>query len=853
VFRKIKLKFLIETFRLAIILLGIFFMPNVIRAEDSSISDLPELDTADQEDPLASPNAISSKIDFSCEDSINIVLDNKDLFLSGNAEILYDEAQLKAEKITFNWEKNNLSAYKGANQLGEVQEVFFKEKEDVYLIDQLHYNIDSKKAICHNFITKQFNSIADFKYIKKVDDSEFYIKEGSFTTCKLKDRHFNIFSKKAKLLKGKKVITGPFNLHFREVPSPLGFFFGIFPASKELQSGILFPDFGLSSSSEFYLNKFGYYLAINDYLGLALTASFESEYGTFSFTPTFSYAKRYKYNGMLNYRWQDNSTGIRDENIHELIWEHATIKSWGSVLKASVHLKNRSSSNIATLGKRPVYDSLTKKEEVLKSFINYKNKDLLIFYNFNSSFSYEHNFTNKNSKLVFPNVSLASSKIFPLKLLSKKNTYKGWQENLSFDHTLSFKVEMDNVFEGAAEPVPFTKNLKKIIKNSSYGIKNEFPISLSTKLFKYFNFTSLFTYSEIWYPHYFIYNSQTNKSEKIKKISRLWDFQFSNKLGTNIYGFGEPAEKSKIKVFRHKISPTIKFVYKPEHKNYYQELEHLPSGDKKYFCKFEKSVYGCPGKDASAILSFDLTNNLEFKLKQTDEGEPYEPIPFIKSISIGTGYDFLAKAFKMQDIYFKIENDFFKKLSEVSFKVGLDPYINDGKKRIPKLALRKENRLGEISNVEFNLSLNINPASLKNLKNKNKQANNDIEVANGNEGEDHGSKTATDFSIPWKLNLRYIYNYQRQLPINKAYKASKSISFEGDLNITKKWKIAYTGNYDINNKKFNFIELSLNRDLHCWEMSFIWHPKIENMGFEFSLKVKEAILKHIKYRSKGKL
>ena len=74
--------------------------------------------------------------------------------------------------------------------------------------------------------------------VKKNELDELYIHDAKYTTCNLADPHFHIATKKLKVIPGKKVISGPFHLKFGNVPTPLGFIFGMFPQPKETVSGI---------------------------------------------------------------------------------------------------------------------------------------------------------------------------------------------------------------------------------------------------------------------------------------------------------------------------------------------------------------------------------------------------------------------------------------------------------------------------------------------------------------------------------------------------------------------------------------------------------------------------------------
>ena len=58
------------------------------------------------------------------------------------------------------------------------------------------------------------------------------------------------------------------------------------------------------------------------------------------------------------------------------------------------------------------------------------------------------------------------------------------------------------------------------------------------------------------------------------------------------------------------------------------------------------------------------------------------------------------------------------------------------------------------------------------------------------------------------------------------------------FNPTRAWRISYGLNYDIEGRKLTAQNLSVYRDLHCWEARFSWHPTGFNSGFYFKINIK---------------
>jgi len=101
-----------------------------------------------------------------------------------------------------------------------------------------------------------------------------------------------------------------------------------------------------------------------------------------------------------------------------------------------------------------------------------------------------------------------------------------------------------------------------------------------------------------------------------------------------------------------------------------------------------------------------------------------------------------------------------------------------------------------------------------------------------------------DFNIPWNLSVNYSFNY------NNYYTGTgvtNTVMLSGDLNITPKWKVQYTTNYDLRAGKLSSAtSFGLYRDLHCWDLSMQWLPFGYFKSYTVTLKVKASILQDLK-------
>lgn len=66
--------------------------------------------------------------------------------------------------------------------------------------------------------------------------------------------------------------------------------------------------------------------------------------------------------------------------------------------------------------------------------------------------------------------------------------------------------------------------------------------------------------------------------------------------------------------------------------------------------------------------------------------------------------------------------------------------------------------------------------------------------------------------------------------------------------MVKKWKVSLRSTYDFSKSKFDSFttEISIQRDLHCWQLSYQWYPLGDSATYDFSLGIKANVLKVLK-------
>lgn len=72
------------------------------------------------------------------------------------------------------------------------------------------------------------------------------------------------------------------------------------------------------------------------------------------------------------------------------------------------------------------------------------------------------------------------------------------------------------------------------------------------------------------------------------------------------------------------------------------------------------------------------------------------------------------------------------------------------------------------------------------------------------------------------------------------------LNFNGNVDLTAKWRVGITSGYDFILKKLSYTRLNFHRDLDSWKMDFTWVP-FGNSTYYFFIGVKSSVLSDLKY------
>ena len=283
-------------------------------------------------------------------DSLYYDMVNRKVYIYNKGDIKYGDKSLQADYMRINMNNNEIYAYGKADTVDgkptQTQPVF-TDAGTSFTMDTITYNFDSEKALIRGVATQQGDGWLVGGRIKKHPDNSINIQQGKYTTCDHTDHpHFYLAMTKAKVIPGKKIITGPAYLVMEDVPIyPLCIPEAFFPISQGAKSGLLMPTYGEDGMRGFFLRGLGYYFIINQHMDLAVTGGFYT-LGSWEVNASSRYVKRYKYSGNVNFDFSCVKTGDKGEadyvkqNNFKFTWTHSQDPKAnpGSTFSASVNL-----------------------------------------------------------------------------------------------------------------------------------------------------------------------------------------------------------------------------------------------------------------------------------------------------------------------------------------------------------------------------------------------------------------------------------------------------------------------------------------------------------------------------------
>nr|WP_299067349.1 putative LPS assembly protein LptD [uncultured Allomuricauda sp.] len=868
---------------------GDFIKPLPIKAHQDSITapllpinilndsiplDSLKIDSVQGKKPL-----LLDQIKYKAKDYVKLSQSDNKIYLYNEAEIYYQDTELKAGVIVMDYIKNEVYAGRLRDSTGTYSQLpFFKQGSNEVRPDSIRFNFDTQKALIWNSRTEQQAGLGELgsdamkvyaEVTKKENDSVYFLSEGKLTTSKdTIDPDYYIRIRKAKFVPKKKIIAGYSNLYIVDVPTPIALPFAYFPLTVGRTAGLIFPTFGNDPNRGYFLQNGGYYLPISDYVDLSVTGDFYTN-GSYGFRTQSIYAKRYKYRGNVNFSYENIITsqkGFDDfsrSSSYNIRISHSqdTKASPNSRFSASVNL---GSSQFFTNSLNQINRANTQ-TNTFASSISY-SKTFPEYPSVNTSLTLTHTQNTRTEESVInmslPTFQASMERIFPF--AKRDGLKKGIIQNVNFQYDVNAQNSITTTEEDF-----FTSEM---FDGARVGARHRIPVSTNFKVAKYLSVGLSGNYEDVWSLETISrrYDDDLEEvvTDTIAGFDRFNRYSFSTSIGTTVYGTFNFGEDKKIQAIRHVMRPSISYSYAPSFEQFYNTYTD-EDGDEVQYTPFENSIYGRPSLSKGNSIGFSLQNTLEAKVKDKDSTatEPRK-VSILSNLNLSTSYNFEADSLKLSPISLSGGTEIIKNVP-INFSATLDPYaIDNNGTRINTFNINNGGGLLRLTSARVNTGFSIDSEMFKKGGDKKREkpekeepdyGANPFELQGARDGEPHFKKDEEDSGdtenpiyaskIPWDMRLTYVATYSNSNRQNEI--TNHSLMFSGNVQLSPKWEVGFNSGYDIKNKGFADTRLNFKRDLDSFRLSFDWTPFGRFERWYFFIGIKSSILSDLKWENRS--
>jgi len=828
-------------------------------------SSLPENDTTKK-----NAGGLKSEVTSHAEDSVITDNEHQITYLYGNARVKYEDFELDANYIRLDQKRHLVFASGSIDPVTKRyigRPISKQGKDKPVSSDSLLFDYKTKKGKVYNPASDQDGSFISGGVIRKLNESEVAYRNVIFSTCDLPypDTHFGIVITKG-IAEKNRIISGPAYLEIEGIPLPLVIPFGFFPKPDTRSSGIIIPTFGEDQQLGFYLRNFGYYLGINDYMDLTNMGTIYSK-GSYEISETFHYLKRYKYGGNFTFDYGSHNAGLPGDppsKTFNITWSHNQDPNAnpGSTLSASVNAGSSTfyQENPATTN----YNIQALTSNTQRSSVNYSKTWAGTPFNMSLGLSESQDLSTKTVSMQLPTLNFSMASLSPFD--SKEQVGPpSWYQKITISYNLQAS---DGISELPEDELFKSSTFSKKLQTS---IVHTIPLGLSLNVFKYFQFSTSVNYTEHWYLQTIrksfargsVNGLDSMVTDTVNGFKRAGIYSLSTSISTKVYSKIQ-FKKGNLEAIRHVMTPSLSFSYNPDFSapsyGYYKTVVSNATVPYPYtsqmYSIFEDNF---PSAGRQAGVGFNLDNTIEIKLKPktTDTSGKDRKIPIIQGLSLATFYNFAQDSLRLQPITFSAHSAIFNQKVNLSCFGSFDPYetkiidsISNGEitkntDRINRYTF-EDGKFPRLTTINFSMSGSLNSTTF--TPKPPGQPGSTLQTINPAQAArlaaiNSDPSAYVDFNVPWNVSFNYSLTYSNNLISTSV---ENSVMLSGDLNITSKWKVQYSTNYDLRANKLAITSFGIYRDLHCWDLNIQWVPFGLYKSYNVTLKVKAAILQDLK-------
>ncbi len=806
---------------------------------------------------------VDTVVTYSAQDSVVYSVPERKMRLYEDGDIHYRKMQLRAARITFDWDKSELFAegvQKDTVVEGELSSSkaiknlytglpVMRDAGEEYEGFTIAYNFESRRGRMTLTDTEIEQGFYHGKTAKKMENDVLYLADGWYTTCDNPDHpHFHFYSPRMRVVPKSSVSAAPIYLYIMDVPVFV-IPFGVFPAQSGRRSGFITPTFGESADRGRFLTNLGYYWAINDYMDLATTADWYTK-GGWKLDADLAYNLRYRFSGAINASTSYTYSGERDDpqrteqRDYRLFVRHSQEIDPTSRIDVNFNYMTGQYYQATSLD----FDQLLTQNIVSNATYSKRwegtNNSMTVNVN------RDHNIRTDEVRWILPNISFNRTTSYPFRGDSRSRRpgqpYR-WYELIGYTYS-------GNAQNFITTTLQIEEQDTSLVTDYRSGATHAVNISASQRE-GFITYTPNIRYNEVWFT---------------ERIERYWDeadsaeatrtergffpvrhFTTGISFQTTIYGIFQP-RIGPVTGIRHTVTPNISYNYRPDFSStwwgYYDYFENPETGERIKYNRYERQPFSGAPRGEQQMISFSVGNLFEMKTQPADTTEDERRYQLL-NLNFSTGYNFVADSLRFSDI----SANFRTSIGNFSFSGGasFSVYAFDREvgRTVNRFQFDETGSLLRFQDFRISMSTSLRggsnstrlPYDFQDLVYPMNPYANDIRYY------DYHHRPAV--GVPWDISLTWDFGYNQRDP--RTIRRRSTIRANVNINLTEKWHIRASGGYDIFQDEFTQPAITITRDLHCWEMYFSWVPTGFNQHYRFEVRVKASHLRDLKVTKRG--
>lgn len=755
-------------------------------------------------------------VSWGAKDSTLVIAASSEVQLFGEAFVAMDDIRLEANRIVYSSESNKACAYGRKDSIGDwIGRPVLVQGDQVFEQDELCFDLKTRRGLSRHAVTLQGGAVFHAGIAKRQSDERIHVADAKFTTCDAPNPHYHFHIKRAIMVPGEKIVSGPFYLKFRKIPTPLALPFGWFPTPPEKQSqGLLMPGYGNGGSLGFFLKDLGYYLPLGEQADTRLLGDLYTG-GSWAIRSITNYNLRYKAAGSLNLSFQRLRDGFSGDP--ELSLQDQFFVRWSHNQDSRARPNSRFSGSVNFGSSKNFQSNVTSSQQdflsnTFQSSVQWSKSFPGKPLNLAVSARHAQNSLTNQVNITLPSLTANLQRTSIADLLGLEDSRIDLLNDIAISASTRFEQMAqapDSVFAaGDWDSVTFRNGIKHSASASSPMRLGFVSITPNFQFNEFWSFQELEGRLEEMEPGEF-----QQVSDTIQGFNATRDWRLSANASTRFYGTFNLGQNSRLSAIRHVVSPSIGVSYTPE-KN---RTKFATLGDESWeYNPYQLNRFTPQNIGASGNINFSVSQNLEAKVRDRETGETRK-VRLIDNLITSASYNMMRDSLNLSNISTRANTDLFNK---VRLNVGVthSPYDRDS------------------TGQQVNLF----------LKDTGKKW---LRLTRANAALGSNFQGGEDTNWPWNLRVDYNLDMRKQWLAETQRDSlvmTQSMRARGGIDLFDLFRIDLSTGYDFMRREQTSTQLDVYWDLHCWELAVNVVPFGLRKSIYIRLNIKASMLKDLK-------